>query len=253
MFKVDNLLDGSLDSKYSDKVFWFAERVLIDEINKIIEVYTYSDNLIKFDDVDLDFIDNNISEFVKIRQESSKELKNVLIASGSFLFINDKLLVTQRTADTKYDPLHWTTPAGRSDRSIYITALKETIEEIEIRDGDKLLYPDITKELVKDRENIEFYKTDSKNKKFNLKIYKTKLFLNNNLIEKKQFWALYSKNFNTLEFRLPIFAYINSIKSLEIKNPEYGTDSNLFSIEKLSKKENVPALKELLLELKQKA
>jgi 8-oxo-dGTP pyrophosphatase MutT (NUDIX family) len=241
---VEKLLNDEIDRKYDDRVFWYASKVIIEENE--VNIYIDNENLVTFDDIDLDI--KKISEFKNIKQKNNFILENVLISSGSFLFINDKLVVTQRELDTSFDPGFWTTPAGRCDRTILETGIKETIEEIKIEKNRCVLYPDVSKEFLNVKENIKFYKTRFSNKKNLLKVFNIKLFLDNIKIESCKSWMYYSKEVNTIEFRLPIFAELEE-SELRLSNPEFGTDTDLKSIEELQKLDTVPALKKLLEEI----
>jgi len=242
---VSALLNSNVDSNYNDKIFWYASTVDIEQEH--IKVYIQNDNLVTFDNIALNI--KKISELRKIKQTGNK-LFNVLVSSGSFLFINNKLAVTQRELTTQYDPGYWTTPAGRCDRTILTTGIKETIEEIEIKQNDKILYPDIAKPLIEtESNNIVFYETSFESSIISIKTYKVLLFLDNKLIEECKSWVYYSKDVNTLEFRIPIFTKLNE-EELTFTNPEFGTNTGLKSIDELKKLKCVPALKQLLEELK---
>jgi len=240
---VEELLKGNINEKYNDKIFWYASKVIIKE--KSIDIFIKNNNLVTFDDIDLKY--KKISELQK-KEVDKNILKNVLISSGSFLFINNKLVVTQRDSSTKYDPEHWTTPAGRCDRTILETAIKETIEEIEITNDNKLLLPSISKINVTNINNIEFYKISFYDKCFPLKTYIVRLYLEDKLIENCNSWMYYSEKVNTIEFRIPIFTKMDESK-LNFTNPEFGTDTKLKSIEELKKLKTVPALTHLIKEI----
>jgi len=241
MLCVDKLLNGEIDKKLDDQIFWYAQKVKIK--NNTIQLYTQNDCLIRFDDVDAQEIIQTISSLSKIEHTNPSEFGPVLISSGSFLFINNKLLVTQRTANTKYDPLHWTAPAGRCDRLIEETALKETIEEINIIKDGEVIYPDITQKLFQNKK-VTFYPTL---KKFpiDIKMNNVELYLDDILIEETQLWCYYSQKVNTLEFRLPIFANLDE-KELEYSNPEYNMESKLLTINQLKEYQCVPSVQKLL-------
>ncbi len=245
MLKVENLLKNDIDLKYNDKIFWYASKVIIKD-NKI-DLYVNNSNLVTFDDINLNII--KISKIINQKQSSNFLLNNVLVSSGSFLFINDKLAVTQRDFNTKFDPGFWTTPAGRCDRTILDTGIKETIEEIRIEKNGKLLYPDISKKFLNLKENIELYKTSFSNKKIPLKIFSVNLFLDGIKIESHQSWMYYSKEVNTLEFRIPIFAQLDE-NELNLSNPEFGTSTSLKTIKELHELDTIPALKKLIEEIK---
>lgn len=241
MIDVERLLRGDIPDRYNDKIFWYASKVNIH--SNQVDVYIDNQNLVGLDDIDLDI--KKVSDLRNIRQKGSNFLENVLVSSGSFLFVNNKLIVTQRELDTKYDPGYWTTPAGRCDRTIFDTAIKETVEEIEIIENNYTLFPEIAKQFILHNEHIKFYQTLFRDKQFPIKTYKVCVFLNNSLIEKCQAWMYVSTEANTIEFRIPIFAKLNEYE-LTFVNPEFGTDTGLKSIDELKKLEVVPALKQLI-------
>lgn len=241
---VKNLLNDSYPF-YSDKLFWYATKVTIEK--NTISIFTNNNNLVTFDNTNIDV--KKISQLTSIKQNNMTTLENVLISSGSFLFINDKLAVTQRQLTTKYDPGFWTTPAGRCDRSLYITAIKETIEEIEISQNQTKLFLNIAKNLLTTNENIKYYDVSFENKKFPINLYDVTVYLDDEIIEETKMWFYYSKDVNTIEFRLPIFANIDE-ENLIFSNPEFHTPTALLTIDELVKLQTVPALKNLIEELK---
>jgi 8-oxo-dGTP pyrophosphatase MutT (NUDIX family) len=243
-FTVKSLLNNKINKKYNDKVFWYATEVVIKD--DIVSIYINNNNLVTFDNIELNIL--KISKLTSIKQKNKYIMNNVLVSSGSFLFINNKLLVTQRDYLTTFDPGFWTTPAGRCDNNIYETAIKETIEEIEIIKDNKKYFPNISKIFFTDEKNILFYNAYFENKDISLKMYSIKLYLDGILIEECKSWMYYSEEVNTLEFRIPIFAKLSE-KEFIFNNPEFNTDTGLKSIEELRKLEVVPALKKLLEEL----
>ena len=244
IFNVESLLKGNIPNKFNDKIFWYATKV---EINKKeINIFIDNDKLFTFDNIDINI--KKISELVNIKQDSNQKLNNVLISSGSFLFINEKLAVTQRELTTKFDPGFWTTPAGRCDRTILDTALKETIEEIEIIQNNKILYPKIAQNFVNKTKDVIFYDASFSNSKIPINTTKVKLFLDNNLVQECYSWFYFSKEVNTIEFRIPIFTTLNE-QSLQFRNPEFGTPTGLKTIEELKTLQCVPALKKLIEEI----
>jgi len=241
---VKQLLNGEINKNYEDKVFWYASKVIIN--HNQVKVYVDNNNLVTFDDINLDI--KKISEIKNLQQPTDNYLNNVLISSGSFLFINEKLAVTQRDLNTKFDPGFWTTPAGRCDRTILDTGLKETIEEIQIERNHKFLYPSITKKFLNIKKNIAFYETGFYNINKPLNLFNVKMFLDNIEIESCQAWMYISKKVNTIEFRIPIFAQLDE-DELRLSNPEFGTNTGLKTIEELKKLDTVPALNKLLEEI----
>ena len=241
---VKKLLDGHITEQYNDKLFWYASKVIIKD--KTVKVYIDNQNLVTFDDVNINV--KKISEFTNNKQKNLEYMKSILISSGSFLFINDKLAVTQRELTTTFDPGFWTTPAGRCDRTILETGIKETLEEIEIKRDNTTLFPDIAKQFISNQYNVEFYNTSFENPNLLLKTYDVALYLDNILIEECKSWMYVSEKVNTIEFRIPIFVELNE-DDLTFKNPEFGTDAGLKSIEELQKLDLVPALKHLIKEI----
>lgn len=241
---VKKLIENNLDIIHDDKLFWYASKVEIYDDSIIL--FIVNDNLVTFDNTDIDV--KKISQLNSLIQNGSNTLFNVLISSGSFLFINDKLAVTQRQSTTQFDAGFWTTPAGRCDRDIYTTATKETIEEIEISQNQIKFFPNIAKNLLTTNENTKYYDVFFENKKFPINLYDTTVYLDDEIIEKTKMWYYYSKDVNTVEFRLPIFANIDE-ENLIFTNPEFHTPTALMSIEELQKLQTVPALKKLIEEL----
>ncbi len=243
---VEELLANQLDAKYDDKLFWYASKVSIRQDR--IDLFVRNESLVGFDDVGYDGI-KKVSQMQNNVQSDKTLMHDVLVSSGSFLFINDGLVVTRRNTLTRYDPECWTTPAGRCDRTILQTAVKETVEEIRIHQGEKILYPDIAADIVTDRQNVRFYPTTPRNINFPLKLYDVRLYLDSRLIEETTAWVYYSEAVNTLEFRIPIFSCINPC-GLHFSNPEFGTETGLKTVEELSRIETVPALTRLLHEIR---
>ncbi len=105
---LQDLFADTIAQKFRDKVFWFASHIKIDEVNNQVDIYIdSSDCLVAFDDIADELKIKAISQIANIDTTKGMADNPVLVSSGSFLWINDKLVVTQRTADTKYDPLHW--------------------------------------------------------------------------------------------------------------------------------------------------
>jgi len=241
---VKGLFENDIDTKYDDKVFWYASKVIIED--DVISVYTKNENIVSFDTCDYDSI--KVSQINCIKQDSQKQMNDVLISAGSFLFINEKLLVTQRQLDTQFDPGFWTNPTGRCDRSIYETAIKETVEEIDIFCGKKRYLPDITKKYVNDFDDIVFYKTTNSNEKFDLKTTLVKFYFEEKLIEEFKTWYCYISEVNTIEFRLPIFTVLHE-ENLTFINNEFNMPVKLKSVEELKSMDLVPSLKKMIEEV----
>lgn len=246
-FSVQSLLNGDLPSDYRDKVFWYAEKVT--QIDSVINIYIYNDNLVTFDSYAKELNIRPISQFTSASQEILWNLgeKQILVSSGTFLWVNNKLLLTQRTANTKYAPLAWTTPAGRCDDTPLRTGLKETIEEIHIRSmhTDKLWMPEIAKELISNVDEVLLYDATIDFPVIaNNKLTKVKTWLENELIEEAMLWYFYDKKANTLEFRLPLQTFIDD--KLVYSNPEFHTDVQALELNDLKKMKVVPAVAKLI-------
>lgn len=241
---VTRLLRGEINDSLDDNLFWYASRVLINHDS--VDVYVDDNNLTVSDEVPLEL--NKISYLATLKQDNLLNMKNVLISSGSFLFINEKLAITQRQLTTRFDPGFWTTPAGRCDRTIFQTAIKETIEEIAITQHNHKLFPDIAKTFIEDSENEQFYEVSFEDSQFPLKTYKVTLYLDNNPIEQCTAWMHYAEHVNTIEFRIPLFAKLDET-NLQFSNPEFWTPTDLKTIEQLSHLQTVPALNQLLKEI----
>lgn len=241
---VKTLFEDRLDKQYDDKVFWYASKVIIE--GDTISVYTKNENIVSFDTCDYDSL--KVSQINSIKQESKTHMNDVLISGGSFLFINEKLLVTQRQLTTEFDAGFWTNPTGRCDKSIYETAIKETVEEIDIYRDEKRYLPDISKKFVKDFDDIVFYKTQNSNEEFNLKTSLVKFYFEDELIEEFYAWYCYVDKVNTIEFRLPIFTILDE-QNLTFVNNEFDMPTALKSIEELKSFDLVPSLKRLVEEL----
>lgn len=249
-YTVRDLLQGKLPSIYRDKVFWFAEKVI--QTNDTIDIYiNNTKGLTAFDNFADELQVIPLSQLASIPASIpwNTGKKPVLVSSGSFLWINGKLLVTQRTADTKYDPLAWTAPAGRCDDTPFRTALKETIEEIHIKsaESDKLWMPDVAKTVIPEGTDVNFYSTTiAFPDKINGKHINVKTFIDEKLIEESMLWMMFSEKSNTIEFRVPLIATIDG--NLHYTNPEYHTDVRAVIVEELEGIPLVPALHHLLLD-----
>ena len=69
MKNVKKLLEGKLPNEYNDQIFWYASKVLLDD--DCVKVYVENENLVCFDDVDLDM--KKISNFISITHVTQKE------------------------------------------------------------------------------------------------------------------------------------------------------------------------------------
>lgn len=252
-YTVKDLLNGRLPTIYRDKVFWFAERVV--QADNCINLYINNNTgLTAFEPFAQEL------EVIPVSQLSSLPdtipwntgEKPVLVSSGSFLWINGKLLVTQRTADTKYDPLAWTAPAGRCDDTPLRTALKETIEEIHVQsvESGRLWMPDLARQVLPEELDVNFYPTTvafpNKLNGLHQKLVKVRTLIDHDLIEESMLWMMFSEKSNTIEFRIPLMATIDG--KLLYTNPEYHTDVKAIALTELSRLRLVPAVRELLFE-----
>lgn len=247
-YTVKDLLNGRLPTIYRDKVFWFAERVV--QADNCINLYINNNTgLTAFEPFAQEL------EVIPVSQLSSLPdtipwntgEKPVLVSSGSFLWINGKLLITQRTADTKYDPLAWTAPAGRCDDTPLRTALKETIEEIHVQsvESGRLWMPDLSREVVPEGTDVNFYSTMiAFPKNLRARLIKSRTWVDDELIEESMLWMMFSEKSNTIEFRLPLIATID--EDLFYTNPEYHTDVQAVMLKELEGMQLVPAVHHLL-------
>lgn len=248
---VKSILKNQLPTHLQDKVFLYAEKV-IHKANTI-NLYIKNENVIAFDSYAKTLGVHSIQELASLSPTLSWDTgeKPVLVSSGSFLWINEKLLITQRTSDTKYDPLAWTTPAGRCDDTPLRTALKETIEEIHIHsedNKDKLWMPERAKNLIPDSIDVSLYPSTIKfPPSFQSKLTKVKTWLDDKLIEETQLWYLYNESSNTLEFRIPLTASITGC--LTYTNPEFHTQTLAVNFRELKHMKVVPAVEQLLREI----
>ena len=244
---VEMLINGKFDIKYDDKVFWFAKYVEQREDN--IDIFIDNrQGLTAFDDIATELnipTVNDLAQCSKIKIKSSMTIyESVLISSGSFLWINNKLLLLQRTENTKYDPLAWTTPAGRCDRTPFVTGIKETIEEIKIQNinNQTLWYPQQAKEYNSDK-TIRYFDSEIIFKNKSIKLTNVRTWLDNTLIEECQLWYMYNQIVNTFEFRIPLYGIIN--EKVSFSNPEYNMDVKAVDKKELFTLKVVPAVEKL--------
>ncbi|MBU0656045.1 MAG: NUDIX domain-containing protein [Gammaproteobacteria bacterium] len=249
-YTVKDLLEGKLPAVYRDKVFWFAERVI--QTDEYINLYINNKTgLTAFEPFAQELGVIPVSQLASLSATTSWNTgeKPVLVSSGSFLWINGKLLVTQRTADTKYDPLAWTAPAGRCDDTPLRTALKETIEEIHVQsvESGRLWMPDLARGVLPEGTDVNFYPTTvAFPYGLDGKLVKSRTWIDNKLIEESMLWMMFSEKSNTIEFRVPLVAAID--ENLLYTNPEYHTDVQAVMLEELKEMQLVPAVRQLLSE-----
>ncbi len=249
-FTVNDLISGHCSDKINDKVFIYASSVKKEK--NVIKINVKNENLVDFDK---SIAEKTVDELRKLNSDKSDRdlidgLKDVLISSGSFLFINNNLVLTKRTTSARVDPGKWTSPAGRCDRTPLKTALKETVEEIEIivccKNIETFIYPEGSENFVENRENSAFVPYESSNGLFDIKLNKIEFYLDGELKEKSELWFYYDVKTNTLEFRLPIFYSLDE-KNITIRNPEYpSAETRSFHMNSLPDKESlVSAIQQL--------
>lgn len=251
---LQSLLDNTLPSQYRDKIFWYASDIKIDDINNQVDIHINSANcLVTFDDIvdELLAMGLNVKTISNLAKLGTQDIDNqpMLVSSGAFLWINDKLLVTQRTADAKFDPSFWTTPAGRCDTTPLKTAYKETAEEIHGFDKvtDELWMPQPTLAYFPDTEVNGYEVVNDFPKHIQLQTSTINTWIDNKKIETAQMWYYYSESVNTLELRVPMYAQVD--KELYFENAEFDTNSGLMSIEELQERDVVPAVKNFLIQI----
>ncbi len=233
---VTDLLNKTHPIDLWDKVFWYADKLNIND--KRLDIYVSSKNITGFNE-------RYNPDIKKLSNAKTSKAKGVLVSSGSFLFINNLLVLTQRTKDTLYDPEKWTSPAGRCDLSPLHTAYAETVEEIAIYDEKNRLH--ILSEckpflpLWARNKEIVLHNQIPFNKSLVLSnLLEVNFILDNNLIENGVFWYMYNENCNTLELRKIINIKIS--EKISLINPEFNTKTILVSIDKARELNTVPAL-----------
>jgi len=246
---VNDLLSGKVPPEFNDKVFWIASHVQMSENILRIEIQNES-GLTAFlplcEQLDITCIDT-LAE-LRPKVDWNNGFGPVLVSSGSFLFINNKLAVTRRDAKAKFDPNLWTTPAGRCDRTPLETALKETIEEIRIYDeSGNWMIPESATYLITKGQKYKTYPAKERDENHSIKTVEVQCILDGQLIESSHMWAYYSPDVNTLELRLPLYADMQ--EPLVLRNEEYKTETMLSLTSDLNENEVVPALKKLKLEV----
>lgn len=251
---LQNLLDNTLPTQYRDKIFWYASHIKIDDINNQVDIHIDSTNcLVAFDDVvdGLLAMGLNVKTISNLAKLGTQDINNrpMLVSSGTFLWINDKLLVTQRTAAAKFDPSFWTTPAGRCDTTPLKTAYKETAEEIHGFDKvtDELWMPQPTLIYFSDIKANGYEVVNDFPKHIQLQTSTVNTWVDDEQIETAKMWYYYSESVNTLELRVPMYAQVD--KELYFKNAEFDTNAGLMSIEELQERDVVPAVDKLIKEI----
>ena len=247
-YTVEHLLNKMLPKQFNDKIFWFANKAVQDF--DCINLYVNNENLVAFDKIATELGITPISQLSNtlVSAPWNEGKKQVLVSSGTFLWINNEIIVTQRDINTKYDPLAWTTPAGRCDDTPFRTALKETVEEIKVvsLSSGECFIPSIASEFNHDDDDVIYYPVKTAfPEEINQPLYTVKMWFENELIEEEKLWLFYDEKVNTIEFRLPLLAIINS--ALSFSNPEFDTQAKSIECHKLKTHKLVPALRNLLI------
>ncbi|WP_321369875.1 hypothetical protein [uncultured Desulfuromusa sp.] len=248
---VAEILGNGFSDKYDDNVFWFAKRVV--SCKSTINVYVDEDLLVGFSGQYDDhrilpiglFHNKIISKCGEGICENDIDIENVLVSSGSILWINDLIIVKRRTDDAPYDPGAWTTAAGRCDFSIYETGVKETKEEIEITDKvtKEILCPEVFQDYS--NQGIKYFSCAEKvHDHYDLKVSTVNTYFRDRIIETKKMWHWYDRENNTLEFRIPLVGFIDA--EVEYNNAEYDTEARAASFSWLKTQKVVPVLKQVL-------
>ncbi|MEW7990477.1 MAG: NUDIX domain-containing protein [Candidatus Thiodiazotropha sp.] len=174
----------------------------------------------------------------------------MLVSSGVLLWLNGRLAVTRRSHDARYDPGHWTTPAGRCDSTPRITAFKEAAEEIQVRQPDtgQIWIPREAHKSLQDKAK-EYPTKLGFPPPITAPLVTVQTFLDDTQIEECQMWACFVAHCNTLELRLPLVAQLPF--EPELSNPEYGTPALILSHTELRRRDLVPALAFFLEEVQQ--
>lgn len=249
-----SLLKGQLDDSLSDSIFWFGKITKNQNHCKDLEIHIdSSDCLVSFKEHAKQFNCKSISDIVNLNYTKNPEYAffaqiPVLISSGCFLWINNKLLLTRRDDKTKFDPLHWTTPAGRCDRLPLQTALKELSEEIMIYDDEKIYMAEQTKPFVSQKSNVQFYHATEKFPRdfSDIQLHTINTYIDGNLVESAKLWYFYNPHVNTLELRLPLVAELPH--NIQIKNAEFDQPTHLMTSQELYGLKLVPAVHQLIKE-----
>ncbi len=234
---VMKLLKKEHPEELWDKVFWYADK--IDISDNCLDIFVSNENITGFNE--------NYKPSIKDLSKSKKNngIQGVLVSSGSFLFINNLLVLTQRTKDALYDPEKWTSPAGRCDLSPLNTAYAETVEEIAIYDDTGSLHifnecKPFLPRWAKNKKIVQHDQSNLDNLVISNNLLKTNFFLDNKLLESSRFWYMYDGNNNTLELRKIINMKIP--EDIFLTNPEFDTKTILVSIDEAKKLKTVPAL-----------
>ena len=242
---VKAILKNRYNDHYDDKVFWVASR--IEQNDRILDIYIEDKYVAGFPEFCTNDLILPIESFRRKRNNFnfSKDMPNILVSSGSVLCVKGKILVTQRSLDAIHDPEAWTTPAGRCDHTVYETALKETMEEIQITDGrtGEQIYPDVCSEMY--GSELSYFKTTlGINDSFDLMPYTVNSYFGKNLIESRSMWCWFDTANNTLEVRLLLTGFLE--EDVHFSNPEFLTETKLADPSWLIQQKMVPALEKII-------
>ncbi len=233
---VIDLLEKTHPIELWDKVFWYADELNIND--KTLDIYVSNGNVTGFNE-------RYKPDIKKLSNSKTNKEKGVLVSSGSFLFVNNMLALTQRTKDTLYDPGKWTSPAGRCDLSPLNTAYAETVEEIAICDEKNRLH--ILSECkpflplwARNKEIVLHDQVTCDRSLVFTNLLEVNFILDNKLIENSVFWYMYNESCNTLELRKIINIKIS--EKIFLMNPEFNTKTILVSIDRAREIDTVPAL-----------
>lgn len=248
---IESVLKDQLPDPYRDRVFWYAHHIDIktDQINIYIDskqcLVAFADLAKQLQLPSVEQLSHQGDALTHILSEH----KPVLVSSGSFLWINDSLVVTRRNADTSFDPLHWTTPAGRCDVLPVQTAYKETAEEIHgfTTQNDHLWMPEPTLAYLNCDTAQSYPVRHCFPEPFTAKISMAtvRTWLDDTCLEQGEMWYYYSRAVNTLELRLPMLASLDA-QSIHFQNAEFDSPAKLMTISELKGSKLVPALAQLI-------
>lgn len=257
--KLNNLIGIERD----DIAFLYASRVVIDYLKNRIDVEIDKDkcivNMYK-NELDLPSIDEIRHENPLIVKTPYKvEIEGrILLSSGVITIINNKLLLLQRDAQAKYDPLKWTMPAGRCDRDIEFTAIKEYFEEVfftdkkgkavalvpkcknKIRSTTLNIYKNTLAKNGVDKKNFKKYRAVSRSSKFIDEMVLVLTARSNDRYEKieifrSKMFVMLDEKYNTLEFRKVIIFRNRKLENIRCWDGEYNRKVALFPFNAICK------------------
>jgi len=228
-----------------DRYFWIVDRIADD--GTTITLSVTPDRVATFDDLPDHPNAVKISHLREMGQQNHGRGNNkILVSSGSILEFENRYLVTKRSEDASIDPGLWTTPAGRCDYTPATTAIRESIEEIELtsqKEEEAMFhYPYLfANQLVGSKKTIKYFEAEEK------ALGKSRLvrtILDGECIEEAEMWAWYDRSCNTLELRLLLSS--NIIDHTSACNPEYHTQTGFYDRDDLFPDQCTPALRQFL-------